>query len=137
MQLRIVGNGKQQVRGGKRTIPVGHLGSHSGLPTCRLPLRCSFHQLLLPILFQRRRRRHNQNLMLTWQGPIVVVEGAKLERAIRPDGGPRDGGLAILDRLELEPSAAGQDLARFPLKVEEGLLYIEVPLATVTGSHEA
>lgn len=32
------------------------------------------------------------------------------------------------------PAAAGQSLSRFPLKVEEGLLYIKVPIHSVTGS---
>jgi nitrite reductase/ring-hydroxylating ferredoxin subunit len=32
------------------------------------------------------------------------------------------------------PAAAGQSLSRFPLKVEDGLLYIEVPVHSVTGT---
>lgn len=32
------------------------------------------------------------------------------------------------------PAAAGQELTRFPLKVEDGLLYIEAPLHSLTGS---
>jgi Rieske Fe-S protein len=35
------------------------------------------------------------------------------------------------------PAAAGQELTRFPLKVEEGLLYIEVPLESIVGPREA
>jgi Rieske Fe-S protein len=31
------------------------------------------------------------------------------------------------------PAAAGQELSRFPLKVENGLLYIEVPMKSVAG----
>lgn len=35
------------------------------------------------------------------------------------------------------PKDAGQVLARYPVKVEQGLLYIEVPLATLAQADEA
>ena len=33
------------------------------------------------------------------------------------------------------PAAAGQELTRFPLKVEDGLLFIDAPLHSVSGSN--
>jgi nitrite reductase/ring-hydroxylating ferredoxin subunit len=35
--------------------------------------------------------------------------------------------------VEGPPAEAGQDLSQFPLKIEDGLLYIEVPVETLSG----
>ena len=49
----------------------------------------------------------------------------------------RTGAVAFLCGTSGPPGEAGQSLSRYPLRIDNGLLYIELPVETLSASSEA